>query len=61
MTRFIRVKNKVTRHELDIAVESFDPEKYVRLTRFPESSRPRPPKPHIGISEKVSRRVRKGS
>jgi hypothetical protein len=47
MTRFIRVKNKTTGHEFDLPVQSFDPEKYSRVARYPEVTRPRRPKPNV--------------
>lgn len=52
MTRFMRVKHKVTKHEFDIPVQSFDPEKYSRVARYPEASRPRRPKPNVRLGGK---------
>ena len=49
MTRFMRVKNKKTGHEFDLPVESFDPEKYSKVGRYPETTRPRRPKPHVRV------------
>lgn len=48
-TRYIRVKNKETKHEFDLPVQSFDPDKYTRVDskRYPETTRPRRPKPNI--------------
>lgn len=48
-THYIRVKNKTTKHEFDLPVESFDPEKYSRVDskRYPPTTRPRRPKPHV--------------
>ena len=46
-TRYMRVKNKQTGHEFDLPVQSFDPEKYSKVARYPETTRPRRPKPNI--------------
>ena len=48
-TRFIRVKNKTTGHEFDLPKQSFDPEVYSRVDskRYPETTRPRRPKPNV--------------
>lgn len=45
--RFIRVRDKSTRHQYDIARERFDPERHERLTRVPDSWTPRRPKLHV--------------
>lgn len=47
MTRFVRVKDRITKHEFDLPVQSFDPERYTKVARYPETSRPRRPKPSI--------------
>ncbi|MBP5800738.1 hypothetical protein J2D78_01440 [Microbacterium maritypicum] len=47
MTRYMRVKNKTTGHEFDLPVEQFDEKKYERVERYPETSRPRRPKPKV--------------
>ncbi|QMU97844.1 hypothetical protein FVO59_11980 [Microbacterium esteraromaticum] len=47
MTRFVRVKNKTTGHEFDLPSESFDPEKYSKVARYSETTRPRRPKPNV--------------
>lgn len=53
-THYIRVKNKTTGHEFDLPKQNFDPEKYTRVDqkRYPETTRPRRPKPNI-----ISRRT----
>lgn len=47
--RYMRVKNKVTGHEFDLPVQSFDPEKYSRVDKklYPETTRPRASKPNV--------------
>jgi hypothetical protein len=47
MTRYVRVKNKETGHEFDLPVQNFDPEKFSRVARYPETTRPRRPKPNV--------------
>lgn len=54
MTRFVRVKHKVTKHEMDIPVQNFDPEKYTKVARYPEVSRPRRPKPNVRLGGKAT-------
>ncbi|MBT2485812.1 MULTISPECIES: hypothetical protein [unclassified Microbacterium] len=48
-THYMRVKNKATGHEFDIPAQSFDPEKYSKVDpkRYPETTRPRRPKPNV--------------
>jgi hypothetical protein len=58
-THYIRVRNKVTRHELDLPKQSFNPDKYEKLnsSRYPETTRPRRPKPNVlkrRTSEKIA-------
>lgn len=47
--RYVRVKNRVTGHEFDLPIQSFDPEKYTKVDskRYPETTRPRRPKPNV--------------
>lgn len=49
MTRYMRVKNKTTGHEFDLPVENFDETRYTRVKsdRYPETTRPRRPKPNV--------------
>ncbi|MGX9346641.1 hypothetical protein [Microbacterium sp. KNMS] len=58
MTRYMRVKNKVTGHEFDLPVESFDDSKYdaVKSDRYPETSRPRRPLPNLSKGGTAARR-----
>lgn len=51
-THFVRVKDKRTLHEFDIPVQSFDPEKHSKVARYPETTRPRRPKPNIRLGGK---------
>lgn len=46
---FVRVRDKATRHQYDVAESAFDPEKHERLNRkdYPPSRTARPAKPHI--------------
>lgn len=47
--KFIRVKSRATGHEFDIRSESFDADRYTKVDpkRYPETSRPRRPKPNV--------------
>lgn len=47
MTRYVRVKNKITGHEFDLPTQSFDPKKYEKVARYPETTRPRRAKPNV--------------
>lgn len=53
MTRYVRVKSKVSGHEFDLPVDVFDEEKYVRVSkaRYPETTRPRRPKLKVNLAE----------
>lgn len=46
-THYVRVKSKALGHEFDLPVQQFDPEKYTRVARYPETTRPRRPKPSV--------------
>lgn len=48
-THYVRVKNKATGHEFDIPKQSFDPDKHSKVDskRYPETTRPRRPKPNV--------------
>lgn len=58
MTRYMRVKTKATGHEFDLPVESFDDSKYdaVKSDRYPETTRPRRPKPNVSKGGGSARR-----
>ena len=51
MTEYIRVKSKKTGHEFDLPKQSFDETRYTRVdkTRYPETTRPRRPKPSVKL------------
>lgn len=51
-THYVRVKQKTTGHEFDIPVQSFDPEKFSKVARYPETTRPRRPKPNVRMGGK---------
>lgn len=51
-TRFVRVKHKITGHEFDLPVQSFDHEIHSKVARYPEVTRPRRPKPNIRLGGK---------
>lgn len=44
---FIRVRDKSTRHQFDVAEASFNPEKHEKIARFAPSKTARPAKPHV--------------
>lgn len=44
MTVYTRIKDKRSGHEYDIPAVQFDPEKHSRVSRYPDSTRPRRPK-----------------
>lgn len=55
--RFIRVRDKSTKHQYDIVRDRFDPEKHERVARVPDSHTPRRPKiyvPKKGVSKPVA-------
>lgn len=56
MTRYMRVKNKTTGHEFDLPVEQFDDKKYDRVERYPETTRPRRPKPKVAKGGQTTNR-----
>lgn len=56
---YVRVKNKATGHEFDLPKQSFDPDRYTKVDakRYPETTRPRRPKPNVpkgGRSKKTA-------
>lgn len=52
MTLYVRVKNKTTGHEFDLPTQNFDPEVFSKVTRYPETTRPRRPKLNVRVGGK---------
>lgn len=55
--RFIRVRDKQTRHQYDIVRDRFDPERHERVARVSDSHTPRRPKiyvPKKGVAKPVA-------
>ena len=55
--RFIRVRDKKTRHQYDISRDRFDPARHERVARVPDSHTARRPKIHVpnkGVSKPVA-------